>query len=425
MPNQKNPLNAFNKDRMLDLCQQLMRIPSFKGNETPAARFLADWLGARGYQVQLQEVEPGRFQTVATLKGKGGGKSLMFNGHIDVNPLAHGWRRDPWNPAVEGDRLYGAGSRNMKGGVAAMIEAADALRTSGAELKGDVVIACVAGELQGGVGTDYLTRHGPLSDMAVVPEPFGADNVITVHAGSAEMAIHTLGRARHMNRAEEAIDAIEKMTKVIQALKAIKFRVTPRPDLPGLPRLNVGNIIGGVGRDYNRTEATYIADFCTIVIDVRYPPGATADQIKADVVEALDTIKKSDPDFRYEIEMPPPAKYQCFSLIIEPFDLPKDAYILDSVLRQYRAIHGDDPQKVGTVVPWSYSCDDTSKLLKAGVQCLLYGPAGGIESSTSPDEYTTISHMERVAKVLALTALDVCNIEKNASVPPSSIRPLG
>ncbi|MBM3924631.1 MAG: M20 family metallopeptidase [SAR202 cluster bacterium] len=422
MTKQQQIFDALRRDRMVGLCQDLMRIPSFKGNETPAAKFLADWLGHRGYHVQLQEVEPGRFQTIATLKGKGGGKSIMFNGHIDVNPLAHGWRRDPWSPTVEGDRLYGAGSRNMKGGVAAMIEAAEALRTSGASLKGDVVLACVAGELQGGVGTKYLCENGPLTDMAVVPEPFGADNILTVHAGSAEMAIHTLGRARHMNNVEQAIDAIEKMIKAIQAIKAVKFRVKPRPDLPALPRVNVGNIIGGVGRDYNRTEATYIADFCTIVIDVRYPPGATADQIKADVVEALDAIKRSDSDFRYEIEMPPPAKYQCFSLIVEPFDLPKDAYILDSVLRHYRAVHGSDPQKVGTVVPWSYSCDDTSKLLKAGVQCLLYGPAGGIESSTSPDEYTTISHMERVAKVLALTALDVCSLDAKTPVPPSGLR---
>lgn len=411
-PTAQKVLGAVSRDDMLSLAGELIKIPSFKTQETAVARFLGDFLGQRGYQVQLQEVEPGRFQTIAVLKGSGGGKSLMFNGHIDINPLAQEWKRDPWTPTVDGDRLYGAGIRNMKGGVAAMIEAAEAIRRSGVRLKGDLVLACVAGELQGGVGTSYLCEHGPLTDMAVVPEPFGADNVVTVHAGSAEMAIHTIGRARHMNRAEESIDAIEKMCKAIPVIKGIRFRHSPRPDLPGLPRVNVGTIIGGLGRDHDRSEATYNADFCTVVVDVRFPPGTTAAMMKEDVERALDGIKKEDPEFQYEIEMPPPAKYQAFTMIVEPFELPKDEYILDCVLRQYRTVAGKEPRGVGTVLPWSYSCDDTSKLLKAGVPCLLHGPAGGIESATVPDEYSVISDMHQVAKVLALTALDVCSLPK-------------
>ena len=97
-------------------------------------------------------------------------------------------------------------------------------------------------------------------------------------------------------------------------------------------------------------------------------------------------------------------------MIVDPFDLPKDEYILDSVLRQYRTVTGREPDGVGTVLPWSYSGDDTSKLLKAGIPGLLHGPAGGIESPTVPDEYSIISDMHQVAKVLALTALDVCNV---------------
>lgn len=411
-PTDQQVLGAVSRDDMLSLAGELIKIPSFKTQETAVARFLGDFLGQRGYQVQLQEVEPGRFQTIAVLKGSGGGKSLMFNGHIDINPLGQEWKRDPWTPTVDGDRLYGAGIRNMKGGVAAMIEAAEAIRRSEVRLKGDLVLACVAGELQGGVGTSYLCEHGPLTDMAVVPEPFGADNVVTVHAGSAEMAIHTIGRARHMNRAEESIDAIEKMCKAIPVIKGIRFRHSPRPDLPGLPRVNVGTIIGGLGRDHDRSEATYNADFCTVVVDVRFPPGTTAAMMKEDVERALDGIKKEDPEFQYEIEMPPPAKYQAFTMIVEPFELPKDEYILDCVLRQYRTVAGKEPRGVGTVLPWSYSCDDTSKLLKAGVPCLLHGPAGGIESATVPDEYSVISDMHQVAKVLALTALDVCSLPK-------------
>ena len=204
-------MDAVDRESILGLAQELIRIPSFKTEETQVARYIAEFLNQRGYEVQLQEVEPGRFQTIATLNGGGGGKSLMFNGHLDIDPLAMGWQRDPWTPEVDGDRLYGGGTRNMKGGVTAMIEAAESVRRSGVQLKGDLVLACVVGELQGGVGTSYLCQHGPLTDMAVVPEPFGADNILTVHAGVLEMAIHTIGRARHISRMEESIDAIEKM----------------------------------------------------------------------------------------------------------------------------------------------------------------------------------------------------------------------
>ena len=403
-------LDAVDSEGMLNLAQELIRIPSFKTEETEVARFLSGFLEQRGYDVQMQEVEPGRFQTVAVLRGDGGGKSLMLNGHIDIDPLAMGWKRDPWTPAIEGDRIYGAGIRNMKGGVSSMIAAAEAIRRSGTRLKGDLVLACVVGELQGGVGTTYLCQHGPLADMAVVPEPFGADNILTVHAGVLEMAIHVLGNSRHISRKEEAVDAIAKMCKAVPAINNVEFTYTPREDLPGLPRINVGAIIGGRGRDYDLRGPNWVSDFCTVIVDVRYLPGMTSASVKEDIQRALDEVGRDDSDFRFEIEMPPDPKHKVFTVVMEPFDLPKDEYILDTVLRQYRTVTGGEPDGVGTVLPGSYTGDDTCHLWKAGVPCLLYGPGGGSESDTIPDEYTRISDMEQVAKVLALTALDVCNL---------------
>ena len=405
-------LENIDLDEMLRLAEQLIRIPSFKTEESDVARFLGDFLSQRGYEVQLQEVEPGRFQTVAILRGSGGGKSLMFNGHIDIDPLAMGWKRDPWTPSAEGDLLFGAGTRNMKGGVTAMVTAAEAIRKSGVSLPGDLVVACVVGELQGGVGTTYLCQHGPLTDMAVVPEPFGANNILTVHAGVLEMAVHVLGNSRHISRKEEGIDAIAKMCKAIPAIDGVQFTYTPREDLPGLPRINVGTIIGGRGRDYDLRGPNFVSDFCTVIVDVRFLPGMTSASVKADIENALDRIKQDDPDFQYEIEMPPHPKHRVFTVVMEPFDLPKDEYILETVLRQFRTVTGKDPDEVGTVLPGSYTGDDTCHLWRAGVPCLLYGPGGGSESESIPDEFTRISDMEQVAKVLALTALDVCNLPK-------------
>src|SRR5262245_31053833 len=89
-------------DEVVALASDRMRIPSFKTEETPLARWLETYFLERGYDVELQEVQPGRLQVMAWLRGTGGGKSMMFNGHIDIDPLALGWRHDPWQPAVEG-----------------------------------------------------------------------------------------------------------------------------------------------------------------------------------------------------------------------------------------------------------------------------------------------------------------------------------
>ncbi len=403
-------LNSVDTSAMLDLAQEMVRIPSFKTEESDLARFLAEFLGSRGYEVDLQEVDPGRFQTIATLKGTGGGKSLMLNGHIDMDPLAMGWNRDPWTPSVEDNRIFGGGIRNMKAGVASMITAAEAVRLSGTKLKGDLILACVVGELQGGVGTSHLVNNGPLADMAVVPEPFGSENVVTVHAGVLEMAVHVLGNSRHISRKEEAVDAIANMCKAVPAIGNVDFTYEPRADLPGLPRINVGAIIGGRGRDYDLRGPNFVSDFCTVIVDVRYLPGMTSQSVKADIARALEAIAAEDPDFRYEIEMPPDPKHKVFRVVMEPFDLPRNEYILQSVLRHYRTVTGGDPEGLGAVLPYSYTGDDTCHLWQAGVPCLLFGPGGGSESDTIPDEYIRISDMEQVAKVLTLTALDVCNL---------------
>ena len=268
-----------------------MTFPSFKGDETPLARYLAQWFGERGYEVELDEVEPGRFQVIATLKGLGGGKSLMLNGHLDINSLPRGWNRDPWTAWVEGDRLHGHGIQNMKGGLASLIVAAEAVRKSGARLEGDLVLAFVVGETQGGEGMHHLMKRGFRTDAALITEPFGSGNIATVHGGIVHFAVHTIGRTGHMSRLDGTVHAIHKMMKVIEALGKVRFTYAPRPDLPDLPRLNVGSIIGGRGETYILHDAPYIPDLCTIIVDVHFLPGQTVDTILADVRRELDKLK--------------------------------------------------------------------------------------------------------------------------------------
>jgi len=394
---------------LVELASDLIRIPSFKTEETAVARFLADFFRKRDYTVDVQEIEPGRLQTIATLRGTGGGASLMLNGHTDINALTRRWRRDPWTPSLEGDHLYGHGVQNMKGGLASIIMTAEAVRRSGARLPGDLVVACVAGETQGGEGTHYLMESGLRTDAAVVAEPFGADNLVTVHSGIVHMAIHTYGVTGHIGRLDGTVNAVQKMTSLVQALERVEFRHTPRPDLPAFPRLNVGGILGGRGQDYVLVEPPYVPDLCTIMIDVHFVPGQTVDGIVADIRRTLDPLAARDPQLRYEIEIPPPASFKGRRrLVMDPFDIPTDAPIVQAVARSYRAVTGQEPKAIGTVLPHSYSADDTCHLWKAGIPCLLYGPATIRGNADEDDACVLVSEMEKVTRVLAVTALDVC-----------------
>jgi acetylornithine deacetylase len=413
MPSMDDPAGAVlagvDRRALIDLASALIRIPSFKTEETAVARFLDAFFRERGYAVDLQEIEPGRFQTIATLRGTGGGASLMLNGHTDINALTRRWRRDPWTPSLEGDRLYGHGVQNMKGGLASIIMAAEAIRGSGVRLPGDLVVACVAGETQGGEGTHYLMERGLRTDAAVVAEPFGAHHLVTVHSGIVHLAIHTYGVTGHIGRLEGTVNAVQTMTAVIEALQHVTFRHTPRPDLPAFPRLNVGGILGGRGQDYVLVEPPYVPDLCTIIVDVHFLPGMTVEGIVADIRAALDPVAARDPRLRYEIEIPPPASFKGRRrLVMDPFDMPVSAPIVQAVARSYRAVTGREPAAIGTVLPHSYSADDTCHLWKAGIPCLLYGPATIRGNETEDDACVLVSEMETVTRVLAVTALDVC-----------------
>jgi acetylornithine deacetylase len=297
----------------------------------------------------------------------------------------------------------------MKGGLASIIMAVEAIRRSGVRLAGDLVVACVAGETQGGEGTHYLMQSGLRTDAAVVAEPFGADNLVTVHSGIVHMAIHTYGVTGHIGRLEGTVNAVQKMLAVVGALGTVTFRHTPRPDLPAFPRLNVGGILGGRGRDYVLVEPPYVPDLCTILVDVHFVPGQTVEGIVDDIRRALDPLAASDPDLRYEIEIPPPAGFKGRRrLVMDPFDMPTDAPIVQAVARSYRAVTGQEPKAIGAVLPHSYSADDTCHLWKAGIPCLLYGPATIRGNADEDDACVLVSEMEKVTRVLAATAVDVC-----------------
>lgn len=399
-------LAAIDPAEVVEFAKALVRIPSYTTEETPVAEFIHDALRREGFESQLQEVDPGRFQTLARLAGRGGGRSLMFDGHIDIDPIPSGWVRDPWTPTVEGDRFYGAGIYNMKGGDAAMIMAAVAARRAGVPLRGDVWLACVVGELQGGVGTVHMLRSGIRADWAIVPEPYSTQNIITKHTGVLELAIHVLGRSVHISRAEQGVNAISQAVKAVQALERLSLRGDPDPELPGLPRLCVGSVIGGRGREWELRGPNLLPDVCSLFVDVRFPDSMTPESILADIRGTLDGLAREDPRFRYEIEFPMKPERRCMREVMRPLSVPRDHPLVALLARNVAAIRGVAPT-VGAVAPYSYAGNDTSHLYAAGIPCCLYGPAGGFDDGAS-DRWTSVEQIVTCTRVFGAMIADVC-----------------
>lgn len=399
LPPVRTPV-PVNDSEVIELTKALARIPSFTTEEQKVAAFLHALFTREGLDPELMEVDPGRVQVIARLKGEGGGRALMLNGHMDIDPLPSGMTRDPWQPSIEGDRFYGAGIGNMKGGLASMIVGTLAAKRAGFRRRGDVVLACVVGELQGGVGTVRLLKSGLRTDAAIVTEPHGAANVFTKHAGVLEFAVHVLGRTAHISRKEEGDNAILRAGDAAVALEAMTLSGPRDADLPGLPRLNVGSIIGGRGRDVELRGPNWVPDFATLYVDVRFTQGMTPDTILADVRRVLD----ARPGLRYEVEFPPDPKRRILREVMMPVSMPADSPIVREVAASVQEVSGKAPH-VGVVLPNGYSGNDTSHLAAVGIPCLLYGPSGDMDGA---DRWTSVSQMLTCTRVYADVIRRVC-----------------
>jgi acetylornithine deacetylase len=315
-----------------------------------------------------------------------------------------GGTREPFTPTVEGDRLYGHGGQNMKGGVATMITAAEAIRLAGVRLRGDLVLACVVGETQGGEGTHHLVQSGLRTDMAVLPEPYGLGHLVTIHGGIVHLAVHTYGVTGHISQQEKTVNAVLMMAKIVAALPGVRFTHVPRPELPALPRLNVGSVVGGRGRDYNLRGAYTVSDFCSCYINIRFNASQSEASLLADLRRTLDALRATVPEFEYEIEFPPAPSRGLGRLCKAAVDVPVTEPVVQTVVRNLRLMSGSEPEHLGVRLPQSYAGNDTTHLWQAGIPCCLYGPGGGY--TDYHDVHVNLDELFLVTRVLALTALE-------------------
>ena len=406
---------------LVALTQDLIRIPTLNPpgrNYLEICEYLADRLGRQGFTVDLIRAEgaPGdspahpRWNMVARKEGAQLGDCVHFNSHHDVVEVGHGWTRDPFGAEVEGDRIYGRGACDMKGGLAASIIAAEAFIAACPDFRGAIEISATADEETGGYGgVAYLAEQGRFDPARVqhviIPEPLHKDRICLGHRGVWWAEIETKGRIAHGSMPFLGDSAIRHMGAVLEEMERTLFPLlaTKRTAMPVIPEgakqstLNINSIHGGEKEQeegYTGLPAPCVPDRCRIVIDRRYLIEEDLAEVRREVTALLDKIRAERPNFQYDIR-------DLFE--VRPTMTEKDAPVVRTTAAAIEKVLG---RHAGYVVsPGTYDQKHIDRIGRLK-NCIAYGP-GILDLAHQPDEWVGITDMEDSAKVMALVLAEL------------------
>jgi len=356
--------------------------PGGKG-EVEIADYVARELGAIGLDVQKLEPEPGRVSVLGTLPGTGGGKSLMLNAHYDT--VGVDGMEEPFSASVRDGKMFGRGSYDMKGSLAAQISAVKALADAGTKLRGDIVLAAVADEEYGSIGTASVIQCVK-TDAAIVTEPT-AVQICLAHKGYLWIEVETKGRAAHGSRFELGIDANMRMGRFLAELEELERELRARAPHPlvGPPSLHAAVIRGGEGL------STYAAS-CKLQIERRTVPGETEAQAVRELQQIVDRLAGADATFHATVRP---------FFVRDSFEISREARIVRALDQASTRVLGRVPNYMGDT-PWM----DAALLQAAGVETVVMGPSGG--GAHAAVEWVEMESVAQIAAILAEAAIEYC-----------------
>lgn len=361
-------------------------VPEAPG-EARVAQFLAEILDRWGFNVTLSEAAPGRPNLVATA-GNPAGPSLMLNGHLDV-VSTEGMAHPPFSPTISNGNMYGRGSADMKGGIAAMCVAAHNALQKG--LDGHIIIAAVIDEEYGSLGTKALIESGIRADAAIVTEPTRLA-ICPAHRGFVWAQALIKGIAAHGSRYDLGVDAITNSTLIIAALhRQYKDKIaTKTHPILGRASFHASTIKGGLGL------STYPPS-CTVQLERRTIPGEDSDTFLRELQDAYMAAKLEDPSVEAE-----------FTVIgaQQPSDVSVDSPIVQTV--QAALTDANIPVTIEGMPAWT----DAALLNAAGIPAICFGP-GDITLAHAATEYVPTQEIEDAARVLENIIVRWCNTRTN------------
>ncbi len=415
---------------LIALTQDLIRIPTLNPpglNYREICDYLSDRLSAQGFVTALVRAEgaPGdsaahpRWNLVARREGARPGDCVHFNSHHDVVGVGHGWTRDPFGGALEGDRIYGRGACDMKGGLAASVIAAEAFIAACPDFRGAIEISATADEESGGYGgVAYLAGQGWFDpgrvQHVIIPEPLHKDRICLGHRGVWWAEVETKGRIAHGSMPFLGDSAIRHMGAVLEEIehRLYPLLATRRTAMPVVPEgarastLNINSIHGGEAEPepgYTGLPAPCVADRCRIVLDRRFLIEEDPAQVKAEVTGLLDGLKASRPGFDYALR-------ELFE--VRPTLTDRAAPVVRSTAAAIERALGRAAEYV--VSPGTYDQKHIDRIGRLR-NCIAYGP-GLLHLAHQPDEWVGVQDMEDSALVMALVLADL--LGDVATAPP-------
>jgi acetylornithine deacetylase/succinyl-diaminopimelate desuccinylase-like protein len=419
---QESLLAHITREECAQLTKELCDIPSPTGAERELGEFILDWYERHNIKPIRQEIDANRINAVGVVNGSGDGASLQINGHMDTSFTGTEEDRlfcaalEPASElrgAIRDGKVFGLGASNMKSGVAAFMIAGKALKQSGVALKGDLVLAAVAGEISRtpigpyqsgsyrgeGTGTRHLLTHGVQTDYAICADRSG-HSIVWAQNGVTQICITTLGNphaAWGMTREQEPPlenNAVLKMMEIVRAVDSWaadfeKRHIYQSAIGPLLPKVNIGAIQGGAPFRPN-----YFPGVCSLYIDVRTPPKLRPVQVRRELKDALTKTA-----INFEMEMYASLMgYEAEG--VEP--------MVEAVRQSYTRVCGKEPPAAN---PFRASIwTDTNVYNEMGIPTLKFGLGGGKYLIRS--EQIDIEEIYVGAQVYALAAAEICNWEK-------------
>jgi acetylornithine deacetylase len=394
------------------------RAEDWIGGESRVSRLLASVYEAAGCEVDIFAIAKDRENCVGVLPGTGRGRSLLFNGHVDVVPGGpeSDWADgDPWSGKVDSNRIHGRGSSDMKGGLVAQAFAAVALKRAGVRLKGDLILEAVVGEetMDHTLGTSACVERGYRADGAVVAEPSAPPaplGLVVATPGVMRFVVTVIGRQGHPGMRgssihpggggwEVGVNAIDKAWLIYQAirLREEEWGITKKHDLftPGQFGIQVGVFVGS---PHGRLDPFFIPDVATLDCIVIYHPDDQPEQVRREIEELLHNAASLD---GWLAQNPPSVDWKHHW---PPSTLAPDHALVGAAASAFEQAAGRPARVVG----WT-AVHDGSFLNAAGIPTICCGP-GDVRAAHRPDESVDIDELILATKIYAFLAAGWCGV---------------
>ncbi|MFP6808164.1 MAG: acetylornithine deacetylase/succinyl-diaminopimelate desuccinylase family protein [Pseudomonadales bacterium] len=409
---------ADKRDDLIQLTCDLVKIPTINppgDYYQDCVEFLGNRLARRNFQVEYFRAKdvPGdsdrypRMNVVARHENARPGTCVHFNSHIDVVDVGSGWQYEPFAAQIVENRIYGRGTCDMKGGLAASVIAMEALIEEYPDLPGSIEISGTADEETGGFGgVAYLAEIGimavPRIDHVIIPEPLNKDRVCLGHRGVWWAEIETFGHIAHGSMPFLGDCAVRHMGAVMEEFERVLFPALreKRTDMPVVPdgakesTININSIHGGLNEGFDGLPSPLVPDSCRMILDRRFLIEEDLGEVKLEVRKILEDLTKSRPSFKFELR-------DLFEVI--PTMADKDAPVVRQVSAAIQEVLGKPAELV--VSPGTYDQKHIDRIGKLS-NCIAYGP-GILELAHQPDEYIDIDDMLDSAKVMAISAYNL------------------